>query len=102
MIARAARAASEAVDGGDASWEHVAESALRAAFDGVPMSNYAIGTLLQSFDHVICLKGSGAAVFVPNGEADGFDSIPHRRNYVYRKDGSLSAIQFTKLGDPDA
>lgn len=78
-----------------------AEAILTAAFEGVPMSNYSIGTLLQWFDHVICLRGGGAGVYVRNGEPDGFDALSHNRNYRYRKDGSLSSVSFTKLGEDD-
>lgn len=76
-----------------------AERAIRAAFEGVPVSNYCIGILLQVCSHVICLtEGGGGAVFVPE-DGESFTSLAHRRNYTFRKDGSLSSVSFTKLGE---
>lgn len=112
MIERAARAWWAHESDSDVAWSDVdeavqrtylarAEQALYAAFEGVPMSNYSIGTLLKFFSHVICVKGSGTAVFVPNGTDDGFDSLAHSVRFTYRKNGALSTLMFSKMGDGD-
>lgn len=68
---------------GEATWDQ-AEKVVRAAFDGVPLTNYGIGLALQFFDLVICVKenvGGGpfprAGVYASDGP-DGFVQLPHK------------------------
>lgn len=88
MIDRAAKA----LAGTDADYRYVSEAdtreaaakVLRAAFEGVPLNNYAIGTLLHDFDLVIVVKEhphSAAALVArretDRGPEDGFDTAGH-------------------------
>jgi hypothetical protein len=83
-----------------------AEAVIRAAFQGVPMSNHSIGTLLQFFDLVICVKdhemASAAGVYRANGDPDGFDGLGHSINvsYGYDPDRYIKSITISGLDSP--
>lgn len=101
MCERAWDAYCEARDQGDDEPKVVMRAALEGAFKGVPMANYSIGTLLQFFDYVICLKaGGGAGVYRATGP-EGFDALAHSLNLTFRKDGALSSVQVAKIGQED-
>jgi hypothetical protein len=82
MIQRAAVVVDEADP--DADPHETARRALEAAFDGVPLTNYSIGTLLGDFDLVIAVKEfpTRAAAFVARRESgrppsEGFETTGH-------------------------
>lgn len=93
MVERAARSFAENGD---------MEAAIRAAFDGVPLSNFAIGTLLEPFDLVVCMvDGGGVGVFASNGDPDGFEHLPHRARLTYGRGARLSGLAISGIDWPE-
>lgn len=78
------------------------EAAIRAAFHDVPLSNFAIGTLLDPFDLVVCMgPGGGVGVFARTpGDIDGFDSLPHRANLTFGTESKLTGLAISSIAWP--
>lgn len=82
------------------------EAVIKAAFTGVPMSNYSVGTLLQVFDLVICVKdhdmAPAAGVYRATG-TDSFDSLGHGIDVSYGQEPRrfIKRIAISGLVAPD-
>lgn len=87
----------------------VVREVLKAVFEGVPMNNYAIGTLLSDFDLVVVVKEfpARAAALVARRDPDrppseGFDTLGHyvTVNWKEKPSRHISSVQVSKLDPP--
>jgi hypothetical protein len=114
MVERAAKVLEETFGSAEIALEvapEVAREVIKAAFEGVPMTNYAIGTLLGFFDLVIVVKDldSRAAALVSRREAgrpasEGFETLGHdvTVNWKDKPTRYISGVAISKLDPPAA
>lgn len=85
-----------------------AECVIRAAFEGVPLANYAVGTLLQVCEMVIMVNGPTLGAVVCRREhgrpaTEGFETAPHHVDMSWKHEPVryLSRVTVSKIGAPE-
>ncbi len=74
------------------------ERAIRAAFDGVPLSNYAIGLLLDRSDLVVLVRRSGSPIVCERGEdPEGFEVLGHRARLTFDRRGRTNGLTISGI-----
>lgn len=78
------------------------EAAIRAAFDTVPLDNYAIGLLTGCCSLVAIVVPGGVGVFAPNGDPEGFEALGHQARLTFDRRGRHRSVTLTRIEWPPA
>lgn len=78
------------------------ERAIRAAFYDVPLSNYAIGTLLSSWCSIVVVvpKNGGVGAFVQGDTPEDITTLGARARFTFDRSGRPSSLSLTRIEWP--